>query len=278
MPIRTDSDAATGDQTEQVIPFLKSYTVFNVEQIDGLPERFQLRPAPAPIEDISRDERLEAFFKATGADIRHGGGQAFYAVDRDYVQMPPLECFVDATRYYAVLAHEMTHWTRHATRLDRSFGRKRFGDEGYAQEELVAEIGAAFACAELGITPEVREDHAAYIGSWLKVLKNDKRAIFTAASQAQRAFEFLKGSSGHVCRRRVTRPNLPELETCKVATVCKTAPGASREAAGLGDIHRIPLERPAQGPSRHAQLTRDHRLAFSARRNLSSRVRQLCIG
>ena len=89
--VRTDSDAATGDQTEQVIPFLKSYTVFNVEQIDGLPERFQLRPAPAPVEDISRDERLEAFFKATCADIRHGGGQAFYAVDRDYVQMPPLE-------------------------------------------------------------------------------------------------------------------------------------------------------------------------------------------
>jgi antirestriction protein ArdC len=84
-----------------------------------------------------------------------------------------------------------THWTRHETRLNRDFGRKRFGDEGYAMEELVAEIGAAFLCADLGITPETREDHAAYIASWLKVLRQDKRAIFTAASHAQRATEHL---------------------------------------------------------------------------------------
>ncbi len=98
--------------------------------------------------------------------------------------MPQMEAFRDAESYYATLAHEMTHWTRHETRLNRDFGRKRFGDEGYAMEELVAEIGAAFLCADLGITPESREDHAAYIASWLKVLKQDKRAIFTAASHA----------------------------------------------------------------------------------------------
>jgi len=86
-----------------------------------------------------------------------------------------------------------THWTRHETRLDRDFGRKRFGDEGYAIEELVAELGSAFLAADLEITPEVRDDHAAYIGSWLKVLKGDKRAIFTAASHAQRAADFLHG-------------------------------------------------------------------------------------
>jgi antirestriction protein ArdC len=95
--------------------------------------------------------------------------------------------------YYATLAHEATHWTRHESRLDREFGRKRFGDAGYAMEELVAEIGAAFLCADLGITPETRDDHAAYIASWLKVLKDDKRAIFTAASHAQKAADYLHG-------------------------------------------------------------------------------------
>jgi antirestriction protein ArdC len=87
----------------------------------------------------------------------------------------------------------LTHWTRHKTRLDREFGRKRFGDEGYAMEELVAELGAAFLCADLDLTPQVRDDHAAYIASWLKVLKDDKRAVFTAASHAQRAADFLHG-------------------------------------------------------------------------------------
>lgn len=87
----------------------------------------------------------------------------------------------------------MSHWTRHPSRLDRDLGRKRWGDEGYAMEELVAELGSAFLAADLRITPEVREDHAAYIGSWLKVLKNDKRAIFTAAAHAQRAADFLQG-------------------------------------------------------------------------------------
>jgi antirestriction protein ArdC len=86
-----------------------------------------------------------------------------------------------------------THWTRHSSRLDRDLGRKRFADAGYAMEELVAEIGAAFLCADLGITPETRDDHAAYIASWLKVLKNDKRAIFTAASHAQKATDYLHG-------------------------------------------------------------------------------------
>jgi antirestriction protein ArdC len=86
------------------------------------------------------------------------------------------------------------HWTRHPSRLEREFGRKRWGDEGYAMEELVAELGSAFLSADLELTPELREDHAAYIASWIKVLKNDKRAIFTAASYAQRAVDFLHGA------------------------------------------------------------------------------------
>ena len=118
---------------------------------------------------------------------------AYYSVTHDAVQMPPFESFRDAESYYATLAHEGTHWTRHPSRLNRDFGRKRFGDAGYAVEELVAELGSAFLCADLELTPEVREDHASYIASWIKVLKNDKRAIFSAASHAQRAADFLHG-------------------------------------------------------------------------------------
>ncbi|BBK29679.1 antirestriction protein ArdC [Stella humosa] len=194
---RTEADPATGAEEEREIPFLKGYTVFNVQQIEGLPERYGVPAEPVPpASPLSRIAQAESFFAATGADIRHGGHRAFYAPGPDLVQMPPFEAFRDAESYYATLAHEVTHWTSHKSRLDRSFGRKRFGDEGYAMEELVAELGAAFLSADLALTPEVRDDHAAYIGSWLKVLKGDRRAIFTAASHAQRAADFLHGTQG----------------------------------------------------------------------------------
>jgi antirestriction protein ArdC len=187
---RTELDVDTGAEAEREIPFLKGYTVFCVDQIDGLPERYYAK-AEARLEHVARIEHAEAFFAATGADIRIGGNQAYYTITHDHVQMPPFECFRDAESYYATLAHETTHWTRHPSRLEREFGRKRWGDEGYAAEELVAELGSAFLCADLDLTPEPRADHAAYIASWLKVLKNDKRAIFTAASHAQRAVDYL---------------------------------------------------------------------------------------
>lgn len=107
------------------------------------------------------------------------------------MHLPPFEFFKDPESYYATLAHECTHWTRHPSRLDRDLGRKQWGDAGYAKEELVAELGSAFLCADLGLTPEVREDHAAYIASWLKALNDDQRLIFTAAAHAQRAADFL---------------------------------------------------------------------------------------
>ena len=174
---RTEIDADTGEEEERDIPFMKGYTAFNVEQIEGLPAHYYAVAEPQ-LDPVERIEKAERFFAATRADIRHGGNQAYYAVSSDYVQMPPFEAFRDAESYYATLAHEVTHWTRHSSRLDRDFGRKRWGDEGYAAEELVAELGSAFLAADLELTPEPREDHAAYIGSWLKVLKNDKRAIF----------------------------------------------------------------------------------------------------
>ena len=107
--------------------------------------------------------------------------------------MPLFETFRDPVAHYATLGHECVHWTRAETRLNRAFNQKRWGDEGYAAEELVAELGAAFLCADLELTPQVRDDHTPYIASWLKVLKDDKRAIFTAASHAQRAVDFLHG-------------------------------------------------------------------------------------
>lgn len=181
-----------GEEVEHSIPYMKGYTVFNVEQIEGLPVHYYQLAEPV-LDPVQRIQHAEQFFAATGADIRHGGNQAYYAVGDDRVQLPPFESFRDAESYYATMAHEVTHWTRHPKRLDRSFGRKSWGDEGYAQEELVAELGAAFLCADLEITPEVRDDHVAYIESWLKVLKNDKRAIFSAAAHAQRAADFLNG-------------------------------------------------------------------------------------
>jgi antirestriction protein ArdC len=189
---RTERDAETGEENPRQIPFMRSYTVFNVEQIEGLPAHYYAVSAPS-IDPVQRNARAEAFLAATGAEVRHGGNRAYYSRASDVVQMPPFETFRDPESYYATRAHETTHWTRHPKRLAREFAQKRWGDEGYAMEELVAELGAAFLCADLDLTPEVRDDHAAYIATWITVLKNDKRAIFTAASHAQRAVDFLHG-------------------------------------------------------------------------------------
>lgn len=188
---RSETDDATGETSERDIPFLKAYTVFNVEQIDGLAEHYTARQNATP-NTAARVETAELFFAATGADIRHGGDRAFYAPGPDFIQIPDFAAFTDAESYYATLGHECVHWTRHASRLDRDFGQKRFGDEAYAREELVAELGAAFLCADLGIACEDRDDHAAYIAHWLQALKDDKRCIFAAAAHAQRAVDYLK--------------------------------------------------------------------------------------
>nr|WP_316169056.1 MULTISPECIES: zincin-like metallopeptidase domain-containing protein [unclassified Bradyrhizobium] len=187
---------------------MKGYTVFNVEQIEGLPEHYYGKPQARP-EPVQRIEHAESFLDATGANIVHAGSRACYVVSTDNIHMPCIDFFRDAESYYAVRAHETVHWTRHESRLNRDFERKRFGDEGYAMEELVAELGSAFLCADLALTPEVLEDHASYIASWIKVLKNDKRAIFAAASHAQRAADFLHGFQLIWRRERKERPMLP---------------------------------------------------------------------
>ena len=187
--ITREEEGEEGEAQTRQIPFMKGYTVFNVEQIEDLPAHYHAK-TESRLNTEQRIENAEGFFAATGATIRHGGNAAFYSPSSDHVQMPPFEA------YYATLAHECTHWTKHDTRLARDFGRKRFGDAGYAMEELVAELGAAFLCADLELTPHIRDDHAPYIAGWLQALKHDKRAIFTAASHAQKAADFLHGLQG----------------------------------------------------------------------------------
>ena len=189
---RKETDEVSGDETDREIHFMKGYTVFNVEQIEGLPTHYYAKPEPR-FNPVQRIEHAESFFTNLRADIRHGGTQAYYAQESDYIRMPPFEAFCDAQAYYATLAHESTHWTKHPSRLAREFGRKKWGDEGYAEEELVAELGSAFLCADLELALTPREDHASYIAHWLTVLKDDKRAIFRAAAHAQRAADFLHG-------------------------------------------------------------------------------------
>ena len=187
---RTEHDDKTGEDVEHEIPYMKGYTVFDVEQIDGLPEIYYAKAAPT-LDPVARIDHAEKFLHATGVPINHGGTRAYYSLSTDAVQMPPFECFVNADKYYSTLAHELTHATAHKTRLDRDFGGHRFGSNAYAQEELVAELGAAFLCADLELALEPREDHAAYIANWLEVLQNDSRAIFTAAAHAQKAADFI---------------------------------------------------------------------------------------
>jgi antirestriction protein ArdC len=179
-----------GQETEEQIPFLKAYTVFNAEQLDGLPASF-FEPAERPLTPMERIEGADRFVERTGASISYGNSEAYYSPTTDRIAMPNPDWFADADSFYSTLLHELTHWTQHRSRLDRDLGRKRFGDAGYAMEELVAELGAAFLCADLGITTEVRVDHAAYIGTWLQVLRKDRKAVFSAAALAERATQYL---------------------------------------------------------------------------------------
>lgn len=186
---KTDTDAA-GDEVDASYLCYRDYRVFNIDQCEGLPCHYY-DPVITPVDPIDRDIRAKAFFDNLGADICTGGNRACYSISADRIQMPHLQLFESTEAYEATLGHECVHWTRHQSRLDRSFGRKRWGDEGYAAEELVAELGSAFLCADLDLTPEVRDDHVAYIDNWIQVLKRDKRAIFTAASHAEKAVRFM---------------------------------------------------------------------------------------
>lgn len=166
---------------------LRGYTVFHRDQIDGLDTRFD---APAPTAAPPPD-RFAAMFARVPADVRYGGSRAYYSQVTDHVQMPPRAAFADITQFYATQAHEFGHWTRHPCRLDRDFGAKRFGDAGYALEELVAELCAAFVGATVSLPSDHIEDHASYIHSWLGALRENPNAFLSAAAKAQLAADYL---------------------------------------------------------------------------------------
>jgi antirestriction protein ArdC len=186
-----EGEEGEGSRTRRV---LKSFTVFNVCQIDGLPARFFPEPRPLP-PPTKRDSALESFFAAIPARLRHDGGEAFYSPVLDQVTMPDPGLFRDLDHYRATLAHELSHWTGHESRLARQLG-SRFGSEAYAMEELVAELSSAMLGAELGLPVAHLDHHASYLASWLKVLKADSRAILTVAAKAEEAASLLRQLGG----------------------------------------------------------------------------------
>lgn len=183
--INIDSDLEDDTEKPHRHFIAKAAYVFNIAQVDGYEP-----PAPRELLPIDRNNAADAFIQSSGAIIYNDSRSACYIPSRDEIHLPPEGAFIDAESYYSVALHELVHWTGHADRCARDL-RNRFGSEAYAVEELIAELGSAFLCAEIGISPEPRIDHARYIDSWLKILKNDKRAIFTAAAKASQAATFL---------------------------------------------------------------------------------------
>ena len=184
-----DGDEPASNRGSRLL-FTRGYSVFNAAQVDG----YTAKPdADTPIEQ--RIERAEQFFHAINARVTHQGNRAFYSPADDTITLPPFAAFFTPTDYYSTRAHETGHWTAKADRCNRELG-KRFGDSAYSIEELIAELTAAFTLAHLGLSSEPRPDHAQYIASWLRVLKADKRAIFTASSKAQQAADYMIQQSG----------------------------------------------------------------------------------
>ena len=176
-------DGEVGTETRRV---LRAYAVFNAGQCDGLPEMYLAKPELERVEPAGRQERLDAFFSKVGAQLRHQGSEAYYEPVPDRITMPPAALFDGYEHYYATLAHELSHWTGHGSRLGRDL-KNRFGSEAYAAEELVAELSAAILGAELGLPVAHLDHHASYIAHWLELLRSDERAMLTAAAKAEEA-------------------------------------------------------------------------------------------
>jgi antirestriction protein ArdC len=186
---KKESKDSTGETVTSAYAFIKHYYVFNAAQIDDLV--IPAIPEP-PKPDFDADDGVMDIVDKLGLEngLTHGGDSAFYSPTRDFISMPAMAAFNSANGYHSTLLHESVHATGHKSRLDRDFS-KRFGDESYAFEELVAELGAAMLCAHCGIDGQMQSNHVAYIANWLKVLRNDKKAILTASAKAQQALDFL---------------------------------------------------------------------------------------
>ncbi|MFL5240380.1 MAG: ArdC family protein [Rhizomicrobium sp.] len=169
---------------------MREYTVFNVDQCENLPDTVTAAKPVRVRNPDARDALADEFLRSTGADTREGHGEAYYIPSQDFISMPAFEAFKGADQFYGVAFHELTHWTGHETRLDRDL-KNRFGSRSYAAEELIAELGAAFLCAEFGFDGDLR--HAGYLATWIDLLRADKRAFFIACSQASKPADYLRG-------------------------------------------------------------------------------------
>ncbi|MFW2828973.1 zincin-like metallopeptidase domain-containing protein [Porphyrobacter sp. YT40] len=187
----------TGERADEHRRVLKAYPVFNADQVDGLPERFHPAATLEVVEPEGRQAELDTFFASIPAVLRHQGDEAYYEPVADRVTMPPAHLFSGFDHYYATLAHELSHWTGHASRLDRDL-KNRFGSAAYAAEELVAELSSAMIGAELGLPVAHLDSHASYIEHWLTLLKQDDRAILTAAAKAEEASSLLLKLGGRI--------------------------------------------------------------------------------
>lgn len=187
----------TGERADEHRRVLKAYPVFNADQVDGLPERFHPAATLEVVEPEGRQAELDTFFASIPAVLRHQGDEAYYEPVADRVTMPPAHLFSGFDHYYATLAHELSHWTGHASRLDRDL-KNRFGSAAYAAEELVAELSSAMIGAELGLPVTHLDSHASYIEHWLTLLKQDDRAILTAAAKAEEASSLLLKLGGRI--------------------------------------------------------------------------------
>lgn len=190
-PIENKTDDDRDDKGRRSM-FARAFTVFAAEQVDGGDSCTQ------PADDRPATERIldvEQYFDHVGADIVTGGDRACYVPSLDQIRLPHVDRFDHAEHYYSTAAHEHAHWSGHASRLDRDLSG-RFGDHAYGAEELIAELSAAFWCAQFGLEQATRDDHAAYLGDWLAILKSDSRALVTACSKAQQAVDFLNERAG----------------------------------------------------------------------------------
>jgi antirestriction protein ArdC len=186
----------SGEAKAEFFPMCKAFYVFNADQIENLPQTFidkYMTGTTTNAPKFNAIEEAERILTNSGASIRHQGNKAFYSPSCDYIALPEREAFVTPEDYYATALHELTHWTGHASRLARDFSG-RFGSEAYAFEELIAELGAAFVVGSLGFIDATIVNHASYLESWLKVLRNDKTAIFTACKHAWLASDFIFGT------------------------------------------------------------------------------------
>lgn len=174
---------------------MRAFNLFNLDQIDNVPDELKDEIIAQPKPGFDFNAQAEEFLQATGAKITHRGNRAFYRPSTDEIILPQPEAFITPENYYATACHELTHWTGHKSRLARDF-EGRFGDESYAFEELIAELGASFLCGHFGFIDATIENHASYLSSWIKVLKNDKNAIFIAARHASSAYDYLLSTAG----------------------------------------------------------------------------------